>query len=122
MYCRGLLSVTFTAKPTFNAYTKRLLLYLAKYLEDSSYIEVDVVDLELGTSIHMSELQLPEKLTIPVLAQGADYDQVVVACNVPRRSEELELAAKEIDAGAEEGTEGEPKGSDASGEADIESE
>ena len=86
------------------------------------YIEVDVVDLELGTSIHMSELQLSEKLTIPVLAQGADYDQGVVACNVPRRTEELELAAEEIDAEAEEGTEGEPTGSDASGEADSESE
>ena len=56
------------------------------------FIEVDIADLEVGSSIHMSELVLAEGLTIPVLAQGADYDQVVVACNVMRRSEDNETA------------------------------
>ena len=54
------------------------------------FIEVDIAGLEVGSSIHMSELILAEGLTIPVLAQGADYDQVVVACNVMRRSEDNE--------------------------------
>ena len=56
------------------------------------FIEVDIAGLEVGSSIHMSELILAEGLTIPVLAQGADYDQVVVACNVMRRSEDNETA------------------------------
>ena len=56
------------------------------------FIEVDIADLEVGSSIHMSGLNLAEGLTIPILAQGADYDQVVVACNVMRRSEDSEAA------------------------------
>ena len=56
------------------------------------FIEVDIAGLEVGSSIHMSELILAEGLTIPVLAQGTDYDQVVVACNVMRRSEDNETA------------------------------
>ena len=56
------------------------------------FIEVDIADLEVGSSIHMSGLNLAEGLTIPILAQGADYDQVVVACNVMRRSEDGEAA------------------------------
>jgi large subunit ribosomal protein L25 len=54
------------------------------------YIEVDILELELGSSIHMSELVLPKGLEIPVLALGEDHDQVVVAVNVPRRAEELD--------------------------------
>jgi len=56
------------------------------------FIEVDIANLEVGSSIHMSELNLAEGLTIPVLAQGVDYDQVVVACNVMRRTEDVETA------------------------------
>ena len=56
------------------------------------FIEVDIAHLEVGSSIHMSELNLAEGLTIPALVQGADYDQVVVACNVMRRSEDSEAA------------------------------
>jgi large subunit ribosomal protein L25 len=54
------------------------------------YIEVDIADLDLGDSIHMSELNLAEKLSIPSLQQGADHDHVVVSVNAPKRVEELE--------------------------------
>ena len=32
-------------------------------------------------------MQLPEGVTIPALAQGADYDQVVVSVNINKRAE-----------------------------------
>jgi large subunit ribosomal protein L25 len=54
------------------------------------FITVDILDLELGSSIHMSEIVVPEGLTIPSLAQGDDHDHVVVSVNAPRRVEEVE--------------------------------
>ena len=53
------------------------------------FIEVDIGNLAIGDSVHMSELELLEGLSIPVLLQGADHDQVVVAVNAPRRPEEI---------------------------------
>jgi large subunit ribosomal protein L25 len=67
------------------------------------YIEVDILDLELGSSIHMSALVLPEGLEIPALTLGEDHDQVVVAVHVPRRAEELDEPV--ADAEAAEGDE-----------------
>ena len=61
------------------------------------YIEVDVQNVEVGSSIHMSELQLPENLVIPSLAQGADHDHVVVAVNAPKRVEESEASDEAAD-------------------------
>ncbi len=55
------------------------------------YIEVDIGNLEVGDSIHMSEIKLPEGLVIPELAQGEDHDQVVVAVHAPRRAEAGDL-------------------------------
>ena len=54
------------------------------------YIEVDIADLDLGDSIHISGLILAEGLSIPSLAQGADHDHVVVSVNAPKRAEELD--------------------------------
>ena len=67
------------------------------------YIEVDIVDLDLGGSLHMSDLKLAETLTIPSLMQGADHDHVVVSVNAPKRVEELdEVVASAEDAPGEE--------------------
>ncbi|MBL6689408.1 MAG: 50S ribosomal protein L25/general stress protein Ctc [Pseudomonadales bacterium] len=62
------------------------------------YIEVDIQDLDIGDSIHMSGIKLAEGLVIPSLALGADHDHVVVACNAPKRAEES-VEAAESDAG-----------------------
>jgi|TARA_B100000959_G_C14793693_1_gene546668 large subunit ribosomal protein L25 len=67
------------------------------------FIEVDIEHLALGSSIHMSEIVLPQGLTIPELAHGEDHDQVVVAVHAPRRVEEIvdtveEEAGEESDA------------------------
>ncbi len=60
------------------------------------YIEVDIRNLHLGSSIHMSEIVLPEGLTILELALGEDHDQVVVAVHVPRRVEEPVETVEEV--------------------------
>ena len=54
------------------------------------YIEVDMENVEVGSSIHMSEIVLPEGLAIPSLALGPDHDHVVAAVNAPKRGEEAE--------------------------------
>ena len=80
------------------------------------YIEVDVEALEVGDSIHMTGIQLPEGLSIPSLALGADHDHVVVSCNAPKRVEEpVEAEADAADAGeasAEESGDSEDSGDD----------
>ena len=43
------------------------------------YLEVDVAELDVGDSIFLSALNLPEGVEIPSLALGDDRDQVVVS-------------------------------------------
>lgn len=43
------------------------------------YIDVDVAELELDQSVILSQLDLPEGVSIPQLAQGEEFDQPVVA-------------------------------------------
>ena len=70
------------------------------------FIEVDVEDVDVGSSIHMSELVLPQGLVIPSLQLGADHDHVVVSVNAPKRTEEIDevdaAPAAEDDAPAED--------------------
>jgi large subunit ribosomal protein L25 len=41
------------------------------------YLEVDLLNVEVGTTLHLSDIKLPEGVTIPVLAQGHDHDQAI---------------------------------------------
>ncbi|HGG59434.1 MAG TPA: 50S ribosomal protein L25/general stress protein Ctc [Gammaproteobacteria bacterium] len=43
------------------------------------YIEVDLEKVDVGESIHLSDIDLPEGLTLIELALGEEHDQVVVA-------------------------------------------
>ncbi|MBL4679209.1 MAG: 50S ribosomal protein L25/general stress protein Ctc [Pseudomonadales bacterium] len=56
------------------------------------YIEVNVENMLLGDSLHMSDLILPEGVTIPELAHGEDHDQVVVSVTASRAAIEEEDA------------------------------
>ena len=78
------------------------------------YIEVDIQALELGDSIHMSGIVIPDTLSIPELAQGEDHDQVVVAVNAPRRVEEVE----ETEAAADDTTEAAADGAEETSDDD----
>ena len=41
------------------------------------FIEVDMKDIAVGTTLHLSNLKLPQGVEIPVLALGHDHDQPV---------------------------------------------
>jgi large subunit ribosomal protein L25 len=43
------------------------------------FIEVDLANLEVGASLHLSDLVLPAGVSIVALAQGADHDLPVVS-------------------------------------------
>lgn len=54
------------------------------------YIEVDVAELKVGETIHLSELQLPAGVEIVALSHGDEHDQPVVSIHVPRVAVEAE--------------------------------
>ncbi len=77
------------------------------------YIEVDISALDLDESIHLSELVLPDDVTLTALSHGQDehldegerstYDQAVVSIHTPRVVAEVEedVAAEDV-AGTED--------------------
>jgi large subunit ribosomal protein L25 len=81
------------------------------------YIEVDISELELDHSIHLSELVLPEGVTLTALSHGQEeeleegehssYDQAVVTVHVPRVVVEVEDEEEVVadDEATEEGDE-----------------
>jgi len=66
------------------------------------YIEVDMSEMEIGDSVNMSELSLPEGVEIPALAQGEEQDMLVVNLHaghgdmVDEDEEEAEAAEGEV--------------------------
>ena len=74
-------------------------------------LELDIEDLRIGQSLHLSDLELPEGVTIVALNYGEERDIPIVSVQVPRGGlEEEELESEELE--GEEGVEGE---SDADG-------
>ena len=51
------------------------------------YIEVDMASLDVGDSVHLSELVLPEGAHIMALAHNPDNDQPVVSVQHPQKLE-----------------------------------
>ena len=82
------------------------------------YIEVDIEALDIGDSIFLSALNLPEGVEIPSLALGEDRDQVVVSV-AEAKILEIEPEVVESEEG-EEGEEGEETSEGAEGEAGAE--
>jgi large subunit ribosomal protein L25 len=66
-------------------------------------IDVDVTDLELGASIRLTEVALPEGSEIPGLTE--ETDQMVVSVNAPKAVEEEEPILEEGEEGEEGATE-----------------
>jgi len=58
------------------------------------FIEVDLANLEVGNSIHLSEIVLPEGLTILALTHGETHDLPVASINMPRGAQEDEDGAE----------------------------
>jgi large subunit ribosomal protein L25 len=48
------------------------------------YIEVDLVDVEIGQTVHISDLQLPKGVESTQLSHGHDHDLPVASINKPK--------------------------------------
>jgi len=72
------------------------------------YIEVDISALEIAESVHLSDLAVPDGVTLTDLARGEDHDSSVVSIHVKRVVEEVEDEAP-----AAEGAEGDDETRDA---------
>lgn len=59
------------------------------------YIEINCGNLDIGDSIHISQIVLPDGVAIPALALGEDHDQVVVSVS-EQRIEVVEDDAPEV--------------------------
>ena len=59
------------------------------------YIEVDMASLDVGDSVHLSELVLPPGVHIMTLAHNPDNDQPVVSVQHPQKLEVEEVAGDE---------------------------
>ena len=92
---------------------------LPKFLPE--YLTLDVSALELNQIYHLSDIKLPEGVTLPALTGGQDHP--VVAVNLPRAEEidipvETETPAGEVPATAQTApAEGEAAAGDAKGDA-----
>ena len=64
------------------------------------YIEVDVAELDVGDSVFLSSLNLPEGVEIPSLALGEDRDQAVVSIT---EAKVLDVEPEIVESADEEG-------------------
>jgi len=62
------------------------------------FIEVDMANLQVGESIHLSDIKLPEGVTLVALLQGDDHDQAIVAIHAPKDSKSDDEEAGEEEA------------------------
>jgi len=79
------------------------------------FIEVDMSNMDIGDSLHLSQLVMPVGVTLLVLAQDAEHDQPVVSLQHSQKFEEEE-EAEALLAEGEELEEGAPEAA-AEGEA-----
>ncbi|HIN90730.1 MAG TPA: 50S ribosomal protein L25, partial [Porticoccaceae bacterium] len=82
------------------------------------YIEVDMLEIDLGESVHLSEITLPEGITSVALSHGEDsIDLSIAIVQAPKgiAEEDEELEGEEAEAaGDDDSSEG---GNDASGDS-----
>ena len=91
-------------------------------------LEIDVLELDIGDTVSLSEIKLPEGVEITLLAQAEDRDQAVVSITEAREmiieEEEVELKGEELEGeeGEERAGEGEtedtPEGQDSPSESE----
>ncbi|KPD24543.1 MULTISPECIES: 50S ribosomal protein L25/general stress protein Ctc [Idiomarina] len=76
------------------------ILVLPKDLPE--YLEVDIAELSVGDTIHLTDLNLPKGVELVELTKGEDHDQAVVSISAPRvekeEDEEETVAPDEVPA------------------------
>jgi large subunit ribosomal protein L25 len=95
---------------------------LPKHLPE--FIDVDVSDLELDAMLSLSDIKLPEGVSIPALAQGPEADRPIVSIHIIKEvviEEEEELEPGAVPVAGEE-AEAAPESSDDSGVEDTDNE
>ena len=65
------------------------------------FIEVDVANLEVGQTLHLSDITLPKGVTSDELAKGESHDQAVASLNAPKGSSDDSEAEATEEAPAE---------------------
>lgn len=84
------------------------------------YIEVDMTSMDIGDSLHLSQLVMPEGVTLLAIAQDPEHDQPVVSLQHSQKFEEEEEEVleegEELEEGAEAAAEGEAPAPDAAPE------
>ncbi len=65
------------------------------------FLNVDISELTVGEALHLSDIKVPEGVTIVALTHGAEYDQPVVSIHLPRGAKEDEAEAGGEEAAAE---------------------
>ena len=86
------------------------------------YLEIDVQEMDIGDSVSLSEINLPDGVEISLLVQGEERDQAVVSVTETREMI-IEEEVEEVDLEEEEGGEGEEgeEGETSEGEEDRKS-
>ncbi|MCP5165281.1 MAG: 50S ribosomal protein L25/general stress protein Ctc [Pseudomonadales bacterium] len=69
------------------------------------YIEVDMLKVEVGQIIHLSDVVLPEGVSSVALGLGEDHDLAIASIVAPRGGSDEEGAAEAEDAGGESASE-----------------
>jgi len=86
------------------------------------YLDIDVSELELDAMLKLSDIPLPEGVSIPALAQGEEADRPVVSIHVIKEvvlEEEEEIEAGAVPVEGEEAPEA-PAADDAGEDTDSE--
>ncbi len=58
------------------------------------FIEIDVANLEVGQTLHLSDVALPKGVTSDELAKGESHDQAVATLNAPKGSSDDDAEAE----------------------------
>jgi len=66
------------------------------------YIEVDLAGMDVGDTIHLSELKMPEGVEVLALAHDGEHDTGVVAIHAAKGGAESEEGTAEAEEGGEE--------------------
>lgn len=74
------------------------------------YLEVDVSNLQLNQTLHLSDIRLPEGVKIIALTHGPEHDLPVVSIHVPRAAVEAEAAPTAEEAAAAPAAEAKQEG------------
>ncbi len=66
------------------------------------YLQIDLVNLDVGASLHLSDIDLPKGVQITALTHGADHDLPVVSIHAPKGGDTTEEEGEVADTTATE--------------------